>query len=220
MGKRLSFVIVLSLIFSFSKVLEAQNCVENFIEDVLNVAQINNKKFYEKAVTTVKSHSNDYFDLADIRFLNIPVVFSTRKGAKIANAGNLDKEKLLCYLNGKSLVFDEALVVQDTIVFGAVIQSSNPAFDLEFIRDIDLYRVQLAKVIMEINPDIIFSIYNIPRCYWFVKDNDFFVLYYERESTEKNFFVIYNAKSFIEEHLNKEELFFLSYRRVIVVSGR
>lgn len=185
MGKRLSFVIVLSLIFSFSNVLKAQNCVENFIEDVLNVAQINNKKFYKKALTTVKSHSNDYFDLADIRFLNIPVVFSTRKGAKIANTGNLDKEKLLCYLNGKSLVFDEALVVQDTIVLGAVIQSPNPAFNLEFIRNIDLYRVQLAKVIMEINPDIIFSIYNIPRCYWFVKDNEFFVLSYERESTEK-----------------------------------
>ena len=220
MGKRLSFVIVLSLLFSFSNVLKAQNCVENFIEDVLNVEQINNKKFYKKALTTVKSYSNDYFDLADIRFLNIPVVFSTRKGAKISNAGNLDKEKLLCYLNGKSLFFDEALVVQDTIVLGAVIQSPNPAFDLEFIRNIDLYRVQLAKVIMEINPDIIFSINNIPRCYWFVKDNDFFVFSYERESTEKNGFVIYKAKSFIEEHLNEEELCFLSYKRVIVISGR
>jgi len=73
---------------------------------------------------------------------------------------------------------------------------------------------------MKINPDIIFSIYNIPRCYWFVKDNEFYVFVYEHENNEMKSFLIYEAKSFIEEKLKEKELCFLSHKRVIVISDR
>jgi len=220
MAKILTFFIVLYLLFSFANSLNAQICVQNFIADVLNVSQNKDKKFYKEALTTSKSYFNDPIYLKDVRFLYIPVVFSTREGAKLSSAGKLSKEKLLCYLDGKSLTFDEAFAFKDTAVLGVIIQSPNPAFVREFIRDIDLYRVQLAKKIVEINPDIIFIIYNLPRCYWFLKNNELYVLSYKHENTEIGSFMIYRAELFIKEHLNEKDLCFLSYKRIIVISGR
>lgn len=222
MRKKLSFVvIVFSLSFSFVNALKAQNCAQSFIEDVLNTSRVKNEKFYKKVKIAVKNYSkNDDFNLEDVRVLNIPIVFSTKEGTKISSAGNLSKEKLLCYLDGESMIFDEALVIQDTVVLGAIIQNPDPATDLEFIKDVDLYRVQLAKAIIKTNPDIVFNIYNIPRCYWYVKGNELFVLSYEHKTNEMKDFIMYKAKLFIEEHLKDEELCFLSHKRVIVISGK
>jgi len=220
MRKKISLIIILSLSLCFIDILKAQSCAQNFVEDVLTASQIKSEKFHKIVRTTIlKDRSND-FSFNNVKALIIPVVFSTREGARISNVGKLNKEKLLCYLDGKSIVFDEALIVQDTVVLGAIIQSPNPAIDLEFIRDVDSYRVKLAKAILKTSPDIIFSIYNIPRCYWYIKGNELFVLSYEHRNNEMEDFMLYNAKSFIEEHLNEKDLWFLSHKRIIVISGK
>jgi hypothetical protein len=219
----LRFVIVFTLSFSLANALKAQNCAQSFVEDVLHTAQVKNEKFYKKVRTTVKSYSNDdYNRLENARVFNIPVVFSTKDGAKISGTGNLSKEKLLCYIDGKSLVFDEALIYSDTVILGAVIQNPDPNCSLKY--ENDSFRISfirpLINEIKKINPDVIFSIYNIPRCYWYIKENELFVLSYEHKNTEMKGFMVYKAKLYIEEHLKEEELCFLSHKRVIVISGR
>jgi hypothetical protein len=221
MRLELRIVIVITLSFSFINVLKAQNCEQGFIKDVLRVSQVKNEKFHKKSHTILKSYSNaDYHRLENAKVLNIPVVFSTKEGAKISGAGNLIKKKLLCYIDGKSMIFDEAIVVQDSAVLGAIIQNPNPATPFEFVRDVDSYRAQLAKTIIQINPEIIFSIYNIPRCYWYIKDNQLYVLSFEHETSETVKFKIYEGASYINDYLNEKELCFLSHKRVVVISGR
>lgn len=221
--KKLRIIILLTLSLNFVYTVKAQNCVQSFVKDVLSTSQVKHEKFNNKVRTTVKSYSNvDFHSLDSARVITIPVVFSTKEGTKISGKGNLSKEKLLCYIDGKSMVFDEALIYSDTVILGAVIQSPNPNCSLRY--ENDSFRINfirpLINEIKRINPDIIFSIYNIPQCYWYVKDNELFVLSYEHKNTEMEGFMIYKAKSFIEEHLKEEELCFLSHKRVIVISGK
>jgi hypothetical protein len=221
--KQLNIIILLTFSLCFVHNVEAQNCVPNFVNDVLNTSQVKNEKFNNKVKTTVKSYSNvDFFSLDSARVIKIPVVFSTKKGTEISGKGNLSKDELLCYIDGKSMVFDEALIYSDTEILGAVIQDPRSKSLLRYENDsvrINFIR-PLINEVKRINPDIIFSIYNIPRCYWYIKDNELFVLSYEQNNSEMEGFMTHKAKSFIEEHLKEEELCFLSHKRIIVIGGK
>lgn len=214
--KELSFIVVFTLLLNFVNVLKAQNCLQDFVEDVLHTSQVKNEKFYKKARRVVKSYSNDYYsNLKNLRVINIPEVFSTKEGER--KRRNLSKQNLLCYIDGKSMVFDEALVVQDTTVLGAIFQSYHSALGLKFIPDVDSFRVQLAKTILKINPDIIFSIYNIPWCYWYIKDNQLYVLSYDK-SSEMNHFKVYKASSYIKDYLKEDDIRLLGHKEVIIIA--
>jgi len=131
--KKLSIIITLTLSLSFVYTVKAQNCVQCFVKDVLSTSQVKNEKFNNKVRRTVKRYSNvDFHSLDSARVINIPVVFSTKEGAKISGKGNLRKEELLCYIDGKSMVFDEALIYSDTVILGAVIQNPNPNYSLRY----------------------------------------------------------------------------------------
>lgn len=208
--KELSFIVVFTLLLNFVNVLKAQNCLQDFVEDVLHTSQVKNEKFYKKARRVIKSYSKDYYNnLKNLKVINIPEVFSTKEGER--SSRNISKQNLLCYIDGKSMVFDEALVVQDTTVLGAIF------FDFGFKRDVDSFRVQLAKAILKVNPDIIFSIYNIPRCYWYVKDNQLYVLSSETEPSGMKYFKVYKAASYIKDYLKEDDVRYLSHKRVIVI---
>ena len=219
--RELILILVITLSFNFINILKAQNCVHDFVEVVLKASQSNNDKFCKKVRTVLKDHSKDYKNLLEYtEILNIPMIFATKEGSRLCSKGIIDKSDFVCYLDANNLVFDEALLTHDSLVLGAVLQSPNPTINLEFINDIDSYRVKLAKAIMKINPEIIFRIYNIPRCFWYIKDNRLFVLSYEHLTSEIKDFQVHDAYSYIRDYLKEEEICFLYHKRVIVISGR
>ena len=70
---------------------------------------------------------------------------------------------------------------------------------------------------MKVNPDIIFSIDNVPRCYWYVKDNQLYTLSFESDSSEMGYFKVFEASSFLKDYIKEDDIRFLSHKRVIVI---
>jgi hypothetical protein len=192
----------------------SQNCISSFTESITN--EYNKEiKFEQKADRIIKREISDYSD--NFRIIYIPVVFSSKKGAKLSENGRIDKENLLCLINSKTMDFDEALVIKDTLILGSVLKipGAGYAFDNEKFRK--NFIKPLVSEINSINPDIIFRIYNVPRCYWYIKNNELFVLSYDHKSRKMENFKRHNASEYIQESLMTDDLNFISNKRVIVI---
>lgn len=218
---RALYIIVIS-IFTLLRTtaLYAQDCEKAFIETMLNTYKCKEETFHKEALRSVKKYSNsDYKHLINAKVLNIPVVFSREKGAKICK-GEVDKKNLLCYLDGKKMAFDETLIYLDTLVLGAIIQDPNPNNELKYENDTfrKTFIRPLITEIRKINPDIIFSVYNLSGCYWYIKENQLYVLSFEHKNTQRTNFKVHTVAHYIENYLKNENLCFLSPKRIIRIN--
>lgn len=215
------FIVVLILSLSLANVLKAQDCVEDFVEEVLNVWHLRSEKFDRQFKKAIKNFSRrNQQCLAGTRVLHIPILFSTREGSKKSGERDINQKNLFCYIDTQSMRFDESIFYSDTVVLGIIVDE-RPLFPIGFRNDIqiDYYR-PLFNTIMKNNPDVIFKIYNIPRRYWYVKENELFVISLERMANEVGKSTIHKPKPFNDVQFEKDEFWFLSHRRVIVISGR
>ena len=190
---------------------EAQECGDSFIESIEKVFLDRTNNFNKKSYKNLVGH-----DISQIDIINVPVIFVSKEGAKLYSQKKTEKNKLLCYLNCKKLLFDESFIYSDTTILGVVHRS--PTFDgIKFNKSSTTYvnflRPLLAKI-REIAPDYIFRVYNLPECYWYIKNNQLFVLYYKHEDSILKDFDTLQAYDFIKYYLKEDDLVFLYHKRV------
>ncbi|NJN27771.1 MAG: hypothetical protein HC819_18280 [Cyclobacteriaceae bacterium] len=123
-------------------------------------------------------------------------------------------------MNANKLDFDEVIVGYDSALKGVIYLWSSQK--IEYIQDEDTkdFMLPLFKKILEINPDFILSVYNLPEVYWYVKDDKLYALSYAHQDKTMRDFRIWIAKDYIKTCFNDKELMFLSPKRVKVVSGK
>ncbi len=208
--KRLLLFLTFILFSLFSNDVNAQSCMDSFIKDLMQISSKRNERYYKTAQAKTEQSKIDNYKCLTI--INIPVIFSTKEASKKVRHGEkLNKNNFFCYFNPKSLAFNESLILQDTNVIGVILQSTTSSESLEFIKNVDAYKEKLAKAILKINPDFIFEIYNISRCYWCIKNKDLSVLSFNKDTES---FMVYNADFYFENELTEEDLFFITDKKV------
>ncbi|MBN2772867.1 MAG: hypothetical protein JXR31_01370 [Prolixibacteraceae bacterium] len=205
-------MICCSLGFSY-----AQNCKDNFIE---NVEQTYNKS-KSKFGRIISKSENKSSQFKSVNFDNLTTIYIPIIVSKKAKGIKVNKENFLCNLNVKEMEFNEAAIIKDSVVFGIVTQCPEDCCKYKFVNNspyIDLFVKPLVEKLIEIRPCIIFSIYNITDAYWFIKDSELKVLVFETNESNSTDLKIYKAEEYIyslsEEQINS----FLYLKRVKVIS--
>lgn len=154
----------------------------------------------------------------------MPVIFVTKEGAELYSNRKVEKDKLLCYLNTRKLLFDESFIYSDTSVIGVVSRCATySGAKYELNGDTTSYvnfLLPLITKVRDIAPDFIFRVYNLPQCYWYIKNNQLFVLYYKHEESKIEKFETIKVSDFIRDYLKEDDLVFLYHKRVEVISGK
>ena len=128
---------------------------------------------------------------------------------------------MVCDLNKKKLQFNKSLIFSDTTIIGEVSCFwSTDINDLEFRNSTKIkFWHPLMLEIKKIAPDFIFTIFNLPNSYWYVKNNQLNVLMYEHTYEHsvpvlKNFVTV-KADDYIKHYIEGTELIFLSHKTVV-----
>ncbi|MGQ1890095.1 hypothetical protein ACT29H_06605 [Thermophagus sp. OGC60D27] len=211
---------ILFLLICFSSlIIQAQECSEIFIENIEKAFTAKAKDFTQKSCKNITGR-----DFKQIVIINIPVIFATKEGVKLYSKKEIEREKLLCYLNTRKLLFDESFIYSDTTIKAVV--SRRATYDgvkYELSEDTTSYvnflRPLMIKV-KDIAPDYIFRVYNLPQCYWYLKNCQLYVLYFKHEETVMENFETIPATDFIRDYLTDDDLVFLYHKRVEVISGK
>lgn len=212
--------IVFFLLICFSGLItQAQECSDLFIENIEKAFAAKNKDFTKKSCKNIVG-----LDFKEIEIINVPIIFVTKEGMKLYSSKEVERGKLLCYLNPRKLLFDESFIYSDTTIKAVV--SRRATYDgikYELSEDttpyVDFLRPLMVKV-RNIAPDYIFRVYNLPRCYWYIKHNQLYVLYYKHEENVMEKFKAIQADDFIKDYLKDDDLVFLYHKRVEVTSGK
>lgn len=202
-----------------SLIIQAHECSDLFVENIKQVFKAKIEDFNKKSCKNITGRY-----LNQIEVINVPVIFVTKEGAKLYCNKEAEKNKLLCYLNSQELLFDESFVYLDTAIIGVVSRRATYyGIKYEWNEDTTSYvnflRPLMTKV-REIAPDYIFKVYNLPQCYWYIKQNQLFVLYYKHEEAGIEELETIQADVFIRDYLKEDDLVFLYYKRVEVISGK
>ena len=211
---KLLFFFILSITTCF---VQAQECSDLFAFDVSKLFNHKEKEFDKKVHNTLKEHT---VNIKDIEIIFIPEMFVTQKGEKLYRDKKADKEDLICHLNKKKLRFDDSFIFSDVAIIGVVSRFNTN--DLKFYDATSTYANHLRSLMLEvrrITPDFIFRIYNLPQCYWYVKNDRLYVLTYEHTDDGLSNFVTVSADEYLKHYINGTDLEFLSHKPVEIISN-
>jgi hypothetical protein len=197
----------------------AQDCGELFVENVINTFNSKSTTFDQKVFDNLEELSSK-----PIEIVNIPVLFVTKKGAKLYSNRRIVKEKLLCFLNTRKPQFDESFIYSDTTAIGIISRCQTyGGIKYELNRDTTSYfnfLLPLVTKVRDISPDFIFKVYNLPQCYWYIKDSQLFVLAFKHNGAYLHDIKMMSASDYIENLLKEDDLLFVYYKPVKFVSGK
>ena len=169
--KELFVVIAISL--SIASNVCAQNCVEQFVDNMLAAYLTNDAKLttelkknwprvYKKVINnngiyTSSTHNTPVFS-DTLSFINIGLVLGSKLGMKIDKGKRLlPKQDYLCYYDYNNVVFDKSVVFCGDSLIGCInrFQTKTKCIyeftDSETIQDDQIYRI-----LLDIQPDIAF----------------------------------------------------------------
>lgn len=188
----------------------AQTDLVVFQKDVQQCFAAKDKLFTKKArrlmLSAIHRQKSD-----SIKVINVPVIYSSKEAVKILRKGNINKNDFFGYLDASSMSFDECIIINDTVV-AYIISTSKES---ECLTILDDYRKSEAQEIININPEVIFTIYNIPRCCWYIKDAEMYVLAYQNDV-----FKTYRATDYLRDYLTEEQISYIYHKKVVVIGGR
>ena len=208
MKKYFIFILLLLTI----KIAHAQECSSCFIDCITSIWQKQSKKFDKKTFHTLDKSLWDNIDI-----IHIPEMFVTKEGEKLFSKREASKENLICYLNTKKILFNESYIYSDTTIVGALLDQYE--LGLKYVDNKNIYTsisLPLMIKMKEISPDFIFHIYNLPECYWYIKNDQLYVLSYKHTETGIKDIDTMKANEYIRNYLNEEDLVFLSSRPIYV----
>lgn len=205
--KRTLTCIVFSVLFTLSGY--SQACKNEFIEGIIYALERREKRFKRFANSAVNQLDNQN----QLRIINIPVVFPRRNVS-----GDIEPDTLLCLLNPRSVEFDKAIVLKGSTYSGMVTKTvSCEGRFFEMHGSISAFRQPLAEKIMWIEPDLIFRVEGIPRVYWYINDEQLFVLTYEHQLSKIFNFRTYNVTTYLDSIFTGADMFLT--RPIWVISG-
>jgi hypothetical protein len=210
-------VLVTSLYYSFSF---SQNCNGSFINK-LKIAYSDKKESFEKIVSrSLKENAEKFSDVQNgLTQFYFPVIFSTRKAEDASRKNNLLKDSLLCYLDGSNIEFEDAILLSDTALYGSVIRYRDSKSRGTFLDSADVYttfRKPLVEKLLELNPEIVFTVYNLANTYWYIKEDELYVITYRNTVREMSELKIFTADEYINTILINDDILYLSSKRVEV----
>ncbi len=201
------------MIFCFySTSIYAQNCKEDFIENIEKNYRQSKKKF-DRIIKKSMQETNlsKSVNFTDFTIINIPVIVGRR-----AREINVDKTHFFCHLNNKNIEFDEAVILSDSTFLGIVARCPGSDCKYSFYSKtphVELYIKPLVKEIIEINPDFIFNIYHITNAYWYIKNGKLNVLTFENNSGQITNIKIHKAEEYIQSLSEEDIRAFLYFTR-------
>lgn len=205
-------IYILAVIVLTINTLNAQTDLKVFQEDVQQCFAVKDKLFTKRAkrfmLSAIHNQKSD-----SIKVINVPVIYSSKKAVKSLRKGNINKNDFFGYLDASSMSFDESIIINDTVV-AYIIPSANSSKELECLTILDDYRKSEAQEIININPEVIFTIYNIPRCCWYIKDAELYVLAYQNDV-----FKSFRATDYLRDYLTEEQISYIYHKKVVVISG-
>jgi len=188
----------------------SQACKNDFIEEITNAFERREKRFKRFADSAVNKLDNH----DQLRIINIPVVLARRYVS-----GDIEPDTLLCLLNPRRIEFDKAIVLIGSTYRGMITKRVSCEGRFSEMHDSFSALMQpLADKILQIEPDIIFRVVNIPRVYWYIKDEQLFVLTYEHQLSKMFNFQTYNVTTYLDSIFTGADVFLVP-RQIWVISG-
>lgn len=208
MMKTLLFAILIA--FSFNSV-QSQNCGDFFMDNY----KVDTKKITRIIKRELKQNTNQKEALNHYNSINIMLIDAYTRNFDTAK---FNKQNLLCYLNLKKVTLREAIIKKDSLPVGILFPWGRGKYELKNIND-DYYvfNKELIEQIIDINPDFIFEIENIPEAYWYIKEDKLYTLSFRNSDGKIQDIKIVNPDFFIN-HLSEEDVkitLILKNRRVI-----
>lgn len=192
----------------------AQKCSADFVSS-LRRSFGKTESDLEKIRSITDEYLHDNHLSKDYNILYIPEIYATKCGYKHYRNGDGDKERLLCYLNTENLYMEKAIVFNSNEIIGVVWRNNKlkEPFELVHDKNDNAFMKPLVNEIEKIDPDIVFKIFNIPRSYWYVKDNKLFALSYDHTHDEIRNVESHDASTYISTYLSQNDLMFLVTKR-------
>ncbi len=131
--------------------------------------------------------------------------------------GHLTAYNLLYYLNIKKFYPDIILVFRQKKIIGYLSARGMSRNDYVYINKSDMLNIsysQLADEIPKIEPDFMFSIYNLPMVYWYVKNEKLYALSYQKDENGMVNLKSYEATYYINNYLSYKDIIY--FKKVIV----
>lgn len=213
----MKYIIFILMICYSMNISYAQNCKDDFIENIEQTFKKSTSKFDKIISRSLKKSSKlKSISIDNYTSIYIPIIVGEKtKGVKV------NKENFLCHLNVKEMEFYEAAILKDSIVFGIVTPCPEACCKYKFVNNstyIDLFIRPLVKKLIEIRPSIIFSIYHISDAYWYIKDGELKVLAFEHNNNKPTDPKIYKAEEYIQSLSEEQVNSFLYFKKVKEVS--
>lgn len=200
-------------LFLYINGLIAQINITEFTTDIENTYNIKKKEFVKTANKEIKRYDKNLtLDTQQVIF--IPVVFATKKAAKHFGKWRLKKDSLLYYLDGKNMLFEIALQVKDTQL-NAITYIINTKCKLKYEPNRPFFK-PLLEAIQKEKPDIVFKAYNIPDCYWFIKNHQLYALSYTHVNRTMENFIVYSADMYIRKYLDEIDVQCIENKRIFL----
>lgn len=211
----LPFFLILFFCFQFSEMRAELPNERKFVEDVLHIMGKKEKDFEKRTGRILNGVDISTYEVDSAHYIYIPVVFSTKKLTKVCRTRFFNKDSLLFYLDAKSISYDETLVCDDSIILGTILPFN---YSYRFRKDRRNFLYPLGQQIMKIKPDVIFRIYNIPECYWFIKNKKLYAISYRHtDSGVMEDVEVYDASLYVRDIVDEENLCFMYHKEVVVI---
>ncbi len=218
--KELFVVIAISL--SIASNVCAQNCVEQFVDNMLAAYPANNAKLtteliknwprvYKKVINyngiyTSSTHKTpDYSDT--LCYINIGVVLGSKTGMKInGSKGSLPKQDYLCYYDCNNIVFGESVIYSNKHIIGCIDKYKlKRKYQYEFNDYETITQDSLYRFLLDIQPDVTFRLAGQGNyIVYYIKDKQLMAICPPIMSNEKNApYEILTYKECFEKYIKK-----------------
>lgn len=203
---RTKIVTILSLICFFYIQIDAQDCTSIFTS-ALQMQLQNLKKNEMSSIgkfMRVGYKVHPEYKLREKNVISIPV-YSLFWNKKIYYQNNKkDIKNILCYIDTKRLFINEVYFYKDSSYYCKAFSAYSNFPDQPIYYNIKHYN-EIANIILNANPDIIFQI-GQSGAYYFLKGSEIFV--YSRSYNKEKIYVKYKLEEFVNNYLDELDLIF------------
>ncbi|MEA4937548.1 MAG: hypothetical protein VB102_13065 [Paludibacter sp.] len=183
----------------------SQKCISSFTTDIkIQISII--KKREPKAIHDFMKVGYKLYPerkLQEKNVMTIPIYCLLYKKKYYHNDARNVKE-ILCYVDTKRFYIDEILFYKDSTFYGSAYSAYSNYYDQPFGKSV--YNANLAQIILDENPDLIFTIGQTNGYYVFLKDNSLYIFSMFYNPDKK--YLKYQIDDFINNYLDDADLIF------------
>lgn len=180
----------------------SQECVSSFTSDLQNQIIVLKKREQRdiKKFMKIVYKVHPYYKLQEKNVVSIPIysLFYNKRYQSIKK----NVRNILCYIDTKRLYIGEIYFYKDSVFYGSAESAYSNFPDQPFGKSV--FYIDLARIILKENPDMVFTIGQTNSYYLFLKDNQISV--YARSSSKDTKYSKYILEDYINNHLGESDL--------------